>query len=389
MESLRDNLRQLSRGFEAEAKDWRVTIEGVKQSTEEDKRKAQNLTGQLEAQQAERDEISENVDRLNEQIGALASDIQKAEDLIGQAKLVVEEWTQIFGDPPQNYEFLGAIEALQKSLDNERTSLLAQRDSLRDELAWLAAQVGSQRQILELVKPLEEEHREVACPVCKRPLTAEMVRDIKDECLRILAEIEERRNEKQGQLPTIESKIQETDTKLQKLLGIESRAQLVLEQEPRSLSVPILESHLAKFVEQPNAKQAEVEKLKSQITEKNEQIRITEQELAELSQRIDELKRREMRRSLTRARKGEFVSQLFRQSLESALAEQRKTLLEPLTEELFVMWSAFLDMDVGVELKDDAQIMMIDKQSGTNLEFPQLSGGEKTALLIFTVQRQL
>lgn len=384
MESLRDNLRQLSRGFEAEAKDWRVTIKGVKQSTEEDKRKARSLAGQLEALQADRDEISENVDRLNEQIGALASDMEKAEDLIAQAKSVVEEWTQIFGDPPQNYEFLGAIEALQESLDNERTSLVAQRDSLRDELAWLAAQTESQRNILDLVEPLEEEHKEVACPVCKRPLTTEMVRDIKDECQRILAEIEERKNEKQVQLPIIDSKIQETNTKLQKLLGIESRVQLVLEQEPRSLSVPILESHLAKLVEQRNAKQAEVEKLKSQITEKDEQIRIIEQELAELSQRIDELKRLEMRRSLTRARKREFVSQLFRQSLESALAEQRKTLLEPLTEELSVMWSAFLGMDVGVELKDDAQIMMVDKQSGTSLEFPQLSGGEKTALLIFT-----
>lgn len=384
MESLRENLRRLHRGFEAEAREWKVRVEGVRQSTEEDKKKVQSLTGQLEALQADRDEISENVDRLSEQIGALASDIQKAEDLIGQAKSVVEEWTQIFGDPPQNYEFLGAIEALQKSLDSERASLLAQRDSLRDELAWLAAQMGSQSQILELVKPLEEEHREVACPVCKRPLTAEMVRDIKDECLRILAENEERKNEKQVQLPIIDSKIQETDTKLQKLLGIEPKVRLVLEQEPRSLSVPVLESHLAKLVEQRNAKQAEVEKLKSQITEKNEQIRIIEQELAELSKRIDELERLEMMRSLTRARKGEIVSQLFHESLESALAEQRKTLLEPLTEELSVMWSAFLGIDVGVELKDDAQIMVINKQTGSSLDFPQLSGGEKTALLIFT-----
>jgi exonuclease SbcC len=384
MESLRGDLRQLIRDFQTEARDWRVKIEAVKQCTEEDKKKVQSLTGQLEVLQADRDKISKNVDRLNEQIGALASDMQKAEDLIGQAKSVVEEWTQIFGEPPQNHEFLGAIEALQKSLSDERTSMLAQRDSLRDELAWLAAQMESQSQILELVKPLEEEHIEVPCPVCKRPLTAKMVRDIKDECLRMLAGIEERKSEKQVQLPVINGKIQEIDTKLQKLLGIEPRVRLVLEQEPKSLSVPILESHLAKLVEQRNAKQVEVDKLKSQITEKDGQIPIIQQELNELGQKIDELKRLEMRRSLICARKGEFVSQLFHQSLESALAEQRKTLLGPLTEELSVMWSTFLGIDVGVELKDNAQIMMVDRQSGTSLEFPQLSGGEKTALLIFT-----
>lgn len=60
------------------------------------------------------------------------------------------------------------------------------------------------------------------------------------------------------------------------------------------------------------------------------------------------------------------------------------TLLKPLTEELSAMWSAFLGIDVEVSLKDNAQIMMVDKQSGRSLEFPQLSGGEKTALLIFT-----
>ncbi len=366
MESLRSSLRRLHRDFEAEAKGWRVEVEGMRESTEEDRRKAQELTGQLEALHEERDRISENIDTLNKQIGSFASDTQRTENLIAQAKSVVQEWMQIFGEIPQNYEFLGALETLQQSLDKERTSLLAQRDSLRDELSWLAAQMDSQRRILELVEPLEREHKEIACPVCKRPLTTEMVRDIKGECLRTLAELEGRKKEKQAQLPIIETKIDDIDARSRALVGIESKVRRILEQEPKTLSIPILKSHLVELEGQRNARQEEVEKLKGQITEKNEQIQVRERESVELRKRVDERERLEMMRSLTCATKGWYVSELFLESLTSALAEQRKTLLEPLTEELSAMWGAFLDIDVGVEFKDDAQIMMVDKQSGTS-----------------------
>lgn len=384
MENLQDHLKRLNRDFDAEARNWKVKVEGLRQSTEEDQKKAESLTGQLETLQADRDEILENVDRLNEQIGALASDTQRLKEIIAQAKSIVEEWTQTFGDPPKNYEFSSAIEVLQKSLHNEKTSLLAQRDTLRDELTWLAAQIESQRNVLAIVKPLEEEHKEVACPICKRPLTAEMVKDIKDECLRLLEEFEERQKNREAQLPIVDRKVQRTDRKLEKLLSIESRVQLVLEQEPRSLSIPVLEAYLGELAKQRTARQAEVEKLKDQITDANKKVQVIEQELAELSKRMDEQGRLEMMRSLVCARKGEFISELFLESLKSTLAEQRRTLLAPLTEELSTMWSAFLSKDVGVELKDNAQIMMVDKQSGRGLDFPQLSGGEKTALLIFT-----
>jgi DNA repair exonuclease SbcCD ATPase subunit len=64
--------------------------------------------------------------------------------------------------------------------------------------------------------------------------------------------------------------------------------------------------------------------------------------------------------------------------------QQRRVSLEPLTEELSSMWSAFMGRNVEVALKDDASVGIVDHQAGTSFEFPQLSGGEKTALLIFT-----
>lgn len=384
MESLRSNLKRLKREFDTEAGDWKAEIKEVRESTEEDKKRAQQLTDQLEALREERDKFSENVDALNRQIGALASDIQRTEELITLANSVVQEWTQVFGEIPQNYEFLGALETLQQSLGKERSSLLTQRDSVRDELSWLAAQMDTQRRILELVEPLEREQEEIACPVCSRPLTTEMVRDIRAESLKVLEELEGRKKEKQTQLPTIETKIDEIEPRSRTLISIESKVRRILEQEPKTLSIPNLKSYLVELEGQRNARQEEVEKLKSQITEKDGQIQVREGESAELRNRIDEPARLEMMRSLTCATKGQYVSELFLNSTEAVLAMQRKTLLEPLTEELSAMWGAFLGVEVGVELKDNAQIMIVDRQGRSNLEFPQLSGGEKTALLIFT-----
>jgi len=334
--------------------------------------------------QKNKDRVSDDIDRLNKQVGALASDMRRAEELIAQAGSVVQEWKQTVGEVPQDYEFLGAIETLQESLDTQRARLIEERDSLRGKLSRLAAQIESHGRVLELVEPLEREGREVTCPVCKRPLTSQMVKDIKDECLKLLTELEGRKKEKDGQLPAVDRSIQETDAKWRKLLGIQSKIGRILEQEPRSLSVPVLKSYLKGLVERRDAIQEDVSDLRTQSDEMDKQIGGIEQALAEISKRIDESERLEMMRSLTGATKGQYVSELFLGSLESALAEQRTTLLEPLTGELSTVWSAFLGVQVEVSLRDDAQILILDKRRKASLEFPQLSGGEKTALLIFT-----
>ena len=45
---------------------------------------------------------------------------------------------------------------------------------------------------------------------------------------------------------------------------------------------------------------------------------------------------------------------------------------------------SFLRKEVEVYLNSDAQLVITDKTTGDMLQYPQLSGGEKTALLIFT-----
>ena len=94
--------------------------------------------------------------------------------------------------------------------------------------------------------------------------------------------------------------------------------------------------------------------------------------------------REELQNSLYSSTKGRLITELFIDSVDSALADQRRILLEPLTNELSNTWSKFLGIEVVVRIKDNAQLVVVNTENKTELEFPQLSGCEKTALLIIT-----
>ncbi len=384
MENLRSDLGKLRRDFEIEAKRLKDRLDEMIGSTPGDKKRGQELTVQLESLDKDKDRISNTIDALNKEIGESSFNVHRLEALISEAKNFAAKWIEAFRELPENYEYLGAIEALQKSFENGKAGLFNRRDSLRDELAWLSARQESQRNILELVKPLDTAQTEILCPVCRRPLTVDMLKGIKNECVNMLKQIEERKKEKESQLSIVEGEIRENNSKLARLRDIETKAHSLMQQEPGSLSLEVLESHLSKWVQQKDSGQRKVEDYKAQLNEKNERIVSIEKELVQLQKRVGEQEKLQTMMSLTRATKSQFISQLFLDSLESSLSEQRKKLLEPLTAKLSSMWSAFLGMKVSVELKEDAQIAMTDMQTGNILEFPQMSGGEKTALLIFT-----
>lgn len=384
MESLRNNLRDIRRSFEIEANDRKEKLKETDDIVDEDKEKIQQLSTQLLPMQTERDQLSESVGKLNKQLGSTNAEIQSKEDLITTARSVVDEWSQAFGDLPQDLELKDAAKRLQKSLENERKALIEKRDSVRDELTWLTAQEESQNQILELIEPLKEDHIEVPCPVCKRPLTFDMVTDIKNESKLLLSEFVKRKEEKKKNLIVSEQEIQTTEDKQKKLSEIESKISLVLKQEPKSLSLPVLDAYLNNLVEQKKSIEAQLDIHKKQIAEKEDDIRSIERGLGELQVKVSDKERLDRVRELTSSTKGIYISELFLNSLVSALDVQRTTMLEPLTQELSLMWSAFLGIEVDVQIKNDAQLRMVDPRTGSSLDFPQLSGGEKTALLIFS-----
>jgi len=384
MEELRSSLTRLRRDFGSETSTQRRRIRTMKTASEEDLAQARCLKDQLGRLHKERDVILAEIDKLNRDFGAASSRMKAIDERIDRVRSLERRWSEALEETPEDYEYLEPIAASRESLGDQKETLLAQRDALRDQLSRIATRTESERRMLELVQPLGPTNAETACPVCKRPLTPEMVKEIEDRTLTVIAELEQRGRDRNDELPGIDRRIQEADKKLQELHHIESEVRLMLSEEQNSLSIPVLGSRRSALVKRLNALQEEVLELRVQAQGKDHQIAGIKQQLTEVGAGAEESERREVMKALARATKGQFVSDAFLESVKAALAEQRNALLGPLTLELSALWSAFLSTDVAVSLRSDAQIVIEDKFRNASLEFPQLSGGEKTALLIFT-----
>lgn len=384
MENLRENLSGLKRSYVARASEISKRIEEVRSSTKEDERKSKALGAQVSKLEIKRDDLSQKVDRLSEQAGIVASRNKSLQNLIERVKALNEEWKLDFGKLPSDHDYLPAIETLKMSIEQERADLLSQRDSLRDEIAFLTAQRESQENILKVVIHLEEDQKEVPCPICKRPLTASMITAIKTECEMTSSQLNIQAEERKGQLPSIEKNLNAIEERTSKLMKIEATVRNLLEIEPKTLSTSNLEKHLSEAIDEQESLETEIAAHRENLNQINNSSRKIKSEMIVLSARVDEKRRHESVQSLACERKGEFLTELFLHSIASTVDEQRRIQLGPLTEELSVIWSAFMGMDVEVSLDKDAQITVTNAQTKSRLVFPQLSGGEKTALLIFT-----
>ena len=129
---------------------------------------------------------------------------------------------------------------------------------------------------------------------------------------------------------------------------------------------------------------AELGKFNESVRQMDKPFTDTRIEQENLRKKTDPEKIDSVKQSLLSSTKINLLSEVFNNALSDSLAEQRRIMLNPLTGELSKMWSRFLGRPVNVEMGNKFELRIIDKKYEKPFEFPQLSGGEKTALLILT-----
>jgi len=83
-----------------------------------------------------------------------------------------------------------------------------------------------------------------------------------------------------------------------------------------------------------------------------------------------------------RLRAGEFVAHLLSTAISKAVLRERETNLAVIKPTLSALWSKFSGRPETIEFSPRGEMFLV--RDGTRLSFSQLSGGEKTALLIFS-----
>jgi len=381
-EVLRANLTDIARKFKQEEHGARAARREARARSDDESQRASELSGEIADLEAARTQLEQQIAGIEESRRRTAVDMKSVQDTVTRLQRLSPEWQKTFGKPFPP-EPLSVLEDAIAEVAAHKGEAIAELERVRAEAAALQAAAEVQRDVMRLMDRTEEA-RQMTCPVCKRDLTPEMVQEIRRDSAAQVAKLDDQQEATQRSLKTWNARLAEVRDQQAALAELRVKVREMLEEHFPSMDIPALETRL-ETLHNMEEKQAE--------------------DVAELSRRLDETKERAVRRrveleqiraqpsaeDLERIRqaqiaslRGQHMSELVRTSLGGALAEQRRVVLGPLMAELSGELSRFLQSDVEARLNEQAQLEIVERGSDSVLSFPQLSGGEKTALLVFT-----
>lgn len=385
MENLAKVFTNLKRKYHNEADNLRKEVASVSVASERDKERLQSVLQELESLTQKRDTLLNEISEINKRQNALMSELSTTRKSLANILDIMKEWQEHFVPLDEKQDLVETVTEARQQIDRESVNISSEKKQISGEIGRATALIDSQKKILEIVQPLSEEPSiEVVCPVCKRPLTTSMTEDIKKESSDLMEslsleltdlKVKADSSDKNGRLNLEKSTI---------LNKLESNIRILIEGGLSTLSIESINKRIQMLENQVESINAELDKLNESIRQMDKPLTDTRIEQENLRKKTDPEKIDSVKQSLLSSTKIDLLSEVFNNALSDSLAEQRRIMLNPLTEELSKMWSRFLGRSVNVEMGNKFELRIIDKKYEKPFEFPQLSGGEKTALLILT-----
>lgn len=384
MENLESVFNTLYRKYTDMSKHLRAEITGAQIATRDDKIALDQLIKEIQSLADEQRTVSNEIPRLSKEHDALLSEVESLQNARAEITEIMDEWRKHFAPLPDKQDPIQVLKDTHEQIENEHKTLAARRYQLSTEIGKLSALIQSQRGIIDMLQHLSETGEERICPVCKRPLTEHMVEQINDECLQTIEHSEKNLSELETQSRGVESAMEDNRKKLGILVRLESKMRSILKYGLGTISTIEVEKKIASLREKAAALTQKIDQLKGQATKLDSQLIELRAKQEHIQEKVAPERINALASSLLSATKIEFLSQAFLTSVEDSLAKQRSIMLAPLMDELSTMWSRFMNAPVKVQMGDRCELSIVDDRYHAPFKFPQLSGGEKTALLILT-----
>jgi DNA repair exonuclease SbcCD ATPase subunit len=225
------------------------------------------------------------------------------------------------------------------------------------------------------------------CPVCERPIDGDLA-------TRLIAKTEMRIAESREALRRFDESLREGQSQLQKYRASAQRfdtvaTQLeVLSQSVRDMGItfePSIVDELARRIGlQAQETETDLKRLQNRSAELDKKVTTGAASLGRAEGRAELLKIREdMRRQLVQKFKGSILSETLVQSLRDLIIDQRDEGIKPLYLALAELWKRWRPgHEWAITFDTEGRIELGSRDM--NLKFSQLSGGEKTVLLILS-----
>jgi DNA repair exonuclease SbcCD ATPase subunit len=363
-------------------------------------REIQAVLGELEwlrvKRQADLERLFQGLDKRREellaQLGSSESkitqlnreyeDLGRLADLLNQALPIISQDSKLWASI-QNRPLLSLFMELEQQLQ-EVQDLVQQNQVAQARLE--GEQVGYQR-ILDLLSPYAGRTETLPCPVCGKPMTNSeregVIQEIQDNVQRLNQELQHL-NRHQSEAKAIRHKLSQQVTGLRELRN--NLAHVTFQSVHAEATVAEL---------QQITQVHQVGKIKNELGHLQEQVAFLEAKLAELeNEKANYLAIQNRLRNLaynTPEEASEALVGLEVRSLslraasraaKGALTTQRNIDMEAIYAQLARVWGAFSGEQSWCIQLDQQGIPTLEDHTGRQFDLSQLSGGEKTALLV-------
>lgn len=275
------------------------------------------------------------------------------------------------------------------NLQNRAREAENHHSEIRLTLAKLDGQEEAYKRIIALLEPFENSDDTVPCPVCRKPMTKSERKTILEEIKEDVEKISsERKTQNQAREKSTQG-IRQLNNQVGQLTPF--RNLLVHSELPGihpSQSFSVLAKYLADFgKDQQTEKQTELARQRETVRERIKELDSFVAEYQTVKNRLGDFgfdSPEDLGNELVQIEVRMLSLRAASQAIEETLQSQQNTDMKVIYEQIADLWSSFRGDEENWEMVYNVEGYPVMTKGGekTGLDLRQLSGGEKTALLI-------
>ncbi|MFH1635657.1 MAG: AAA family ATPase [Chloroflexota bacterium] len=349
-------------------------------------RSMDELESKLNAGEMAKKQILDQLDQIGREIGA----IEQSQNALSRLKNEVDNVSKMVRSAPDQWRSFTNAPLL--SYFDKLQELAHDAESHAAEIAFVIARLDGQddafQRVLSLLEPYQDSNDTVPCPVCQKPLTLSERQSILET---IREDIEALNQERQHQLQRKQSAQNQTQTLHVQVSQLQSLRNILVYSEVPDIHPAQPFDKIANSIanltnEGENKKIAELNEKQKSTRQFLTDVESHQSEYQAIQKRINDFNYRspeELDDEIVRIEIRMLSIRAALQATEATLRDQQDTDMRIVYEQIADLWSSFRDEEGwGVKFNVDGYPVICNSDMEMELDLRQLSGGEKTALLV-------
>jgi DNA repair exonuclease SbcCD ATPase subunit len=352
-------------------------------------RSMEELDNKLKGGNVAREQFLSQLEEMGHELGAFEQKAKSILDLqgyIGRLKDSIKTSPSLWMDFENN-----TVGDYFTHLQSEAHKAEDRHTEIRLGLARLDGQEEAYKKVISLLEPFENSDETVPCPVCRKPITKSERKTIIEE---IKQDVEQLNNDRKDQIRDREKAAQDVKQLDDQITQIGPLRNVLAHTELTGLpSINLFQSfeNLDKSVSDlaqglQGSKSMELSQQRDEIRQRIKELEGYTAEYQAVKKRLQDVgfnSPEDLVNELVQIEVRMLSLRAASQAIEGTLQSQQNTDMKIIYEQIADLWSSFRgDEGWAMEYGSNGYPVMTKGDEETKLDLRQLSGGEKTALLI-------